>query len=134
MIGRNLRAAIGTVIVLAAIGSITISIVRGHPIASRDMADLWGCYAVDGRELFRLGPDGIGGGATRTPIAGRQGRFHPYLDPARPLWLAHREGGLALEVTDSPAGPIEVRRHAVPSLWVPSDRGGPIEAIRSPCR
>ena len=94
---------LATVFALVAIGLIVVSLVRGHPIDKRDLGDLYGCYVVDGQQLFRLTPEALVTPSRAVPFAARQGRRHAYLDLASPMRVVHRGGALSFEPGPEPA-------------------------------
>jgi hypothetical protein len=128
------RPLLATLFVLAAIALILVSLLRGHPIDKRDLGDLYGCYSVEGRTLFRLTPDALVSPTSKIAFTAHQGRRHAYLDLASPMRLAHRGDVQTFDPAPEPTGPIEVRRSTPRALLLPSDAGPPIEAIRTECR
>lgn len=123
-----------TLFVLVTIGLILFATVRPHTIDQRDLADLWGCYSINGRLQFKLAPDALVTPTSRVAFAARQGRRKAYLDLATPMHLAIRNGVATFEPAPEPTGPIEVHRSSPPGLLLPSERGAPIEVIRTECR
>ena len=113
---------------------IVVSLVRGHSIDKRDLGDLYGCYVVDGKQLFRLTPEALVTPSRAVPFASRQGRYHAYLDLGAPMRIAHHGATLAYDTAPEPAVTIEVYRGTLPALLLKSDVGPPLKAIRTECR
>ena len=127
-------ALIATPFVLLAIGLIVASIIRGHPIDKRDLADLYGCYTIENQQLFRLTPDALVTPLEAVTFTARQGKYHAYLDLARPMRLVRRGAMLSFDPSPEPTGPTEVCQSTPRALLLPSASGPPILALRSECR
>ena len=127
------NALIATPLVMAAIALILFSTLRSHTIDKRDLADLWGCYSVEGKPLFTLTPDALVTPIARLVFTARQGRRKAYLDLASPMRLTQRNGVMVFDRSPQPTGPIEVHRSSPRALLLPSEQGVPIEAFRSEC-
>lgn len=122
-----------TPFVVAVIGLIVFATFRSHPIAKRDVADLWGCYAIAGESLFTLTADALATPTARTAFTARQGRRSTYLDLASPMRLAKHGAVLSFDPSPEPTGPIEVHRSTPRALLLRSASGPPILALRSEC-
>ena len=126
-------ALIATPLVLLAIGLIAWSIIRGHPIDKRDLGDLYGCYAADNQQLFRLTPEALITPTQSVAFTARKGKYYAYLDLARPMRLVKHGAALSFDSSPEPTGPIEVHRRTPRALLLPSAEGPPLEVPRSEC-
>ena len=127
------RSIVATLFVVTTIALVIFATMRRHTIDKHDLADLWGCYSIEGRPLFTLGPDALTTPATRVAFTARQGRRNAYLDLARPMSLTRRVETLSFDPSPEPTGPLEVHRSTPRALLLPSASGPPILALRSEC-